>query len=1071
MSTRSRSRSDAGSTLISPFKIEQPMRVSTTGVLISPRGEESKSNSAPSGSPPAPFVPKKSQLKKKLSKASFGMFGKKKSPKSPSRPDQISPRDSLEKSGSTMIDTRSVQISPSPTRIRIPHEKRFLNSVSKNYSAPSKTIEEELTNRPLGSSLPKKSDLNFETPIISSVSKKIKASPITTDNTPPPSKVITYSDSDTPPDEEFNDNDEDDEESFEDYTPPSSDSEDDEEGMIIDSSSIVVDNLVINNNDDNTSKSNAASIIESVIASNQSSEKKDDKKIIGFSLADILSSKDKKEEEEKEEVDIEELRRKAFEEAEREMLEDMAKAHDIKEDSINNSFSSSKDVQNNVNIINDDKKEEEENIQVINTPKLPGMLHLPLELVKDSKSGPTEEELEELRRKAFEEAEREMLEDMAKAQNEEEKNIESPKESINDNNDKNHIDVGPPIQELEGEISPSKEEMEELRRIAFAEAEKEMEEDIEKASQKTKSSKPKSSKKKKKAPAPPLMKAKSIIINVPRPSKSNEDEMTEEELEELRRKAFEEAEKQMLEDMAKAQREEEEIQQKENGGNNNNYYIKQSPRNRAIIDRTTLQAFQNQIMCNRTSLLELDAPSALPSPRSILANYNPRIHQLPESFYSEPDIDAFKKRLKRSDSFTMNSIYLTEFPTRQFNIMEKLGQGAYGWVYKAMDKRNGDLVAIKAIPLDTEHDIYSKKLATELHILSQLTEDPTIISYLGSYLTEHELWVVLEYCDAGSIGELVTKSNLSLNEAQLAACILPVLKALDHLHSANIIHRDIKGENILVMTDGTVKVADFGVACCSNVNTTIHENKRNSVAGSPYWMAPELIAGEIEPEASVDIWSLGITMIQLLDKVPPYYDYLPVRVCKLKKKLLLLILIKFPFFFFKKKLFCLLTDENEAPPHCNNPQKYSPELNDFLRRCLQKDPKKRATTKELLQHPWLNGITDEDLVLEVYIEKAQYRIENGIQEEEEEDDEDEIENDAHLRNRKPDMADSGKAVYTIPGMVALMRHPEKGIKLKTRHHFFKSYKKCFVGKYYNIISKTYKNIYIYNIYIFFFFRF
>ena len=93
-----------------------------------------------------------------------------------------------------------------------------------------------------------------------------------------------------------------------------------------------------------------------------------------------------------------------------------------------------------------------------------------------------------------------------------------------------------------------------------------------------------------------------------------------------------------------------------------------------------------------------------------------------------------------------------------------------------------------------------------------------------------------------------------------------------------MIHRDIKGENILVMSDGTVKVADFGVACCSSANTNVHQNKRNSVAGSPYWMAPELIAGEIEPESSVDIWSLGITMIQLLDKVPPYYDYLPVRV-------------------------------------------------------------------------------------------------------------------------------------------------------------------------------------------------
>ena len=244
---------------------------------------------------------------------------------------------------------------------------------------------------------------------------------------------------------------------------------------------------------------------------------------------------------------------------------------------------------------------------------------------------------------------------------------------------------------------------------------------------------------------------------------------------------------------------------------------------------------------------------------------------LPAIFFQNREESFFKKPKIPKVISLMTSVKFMKDATRRFNILAKLGQGTYGWVYKALDKRTGDTVAIKAIPLLTEHDVDNKKLATELYILQSLANCNNVVSYYGSYVMDTEIWIVLEFCDAGSVGELVTKSNLGLSESQLAACIVPLLRAIHHTHALGFIHRDIKGENVLALSDGTIKLADFGVASTGRGNL-------GSVAGSPYWMAPELISGEGESNSSSDIWSLGVTMIQLVDKVPPFYDYLPVRV-------------------------------------------------------------------------------------------------------------------------------------------------------------------------------------------------
>ena len=181
-----------------------------------------------------------------------------------------------------------------------------------------------------------------------------------------------------------------------------------------------------------------------------------------------------------------------------------------------------------------------------------------------------------------------------------------------------------------------------------------------------------------------------------------------------------------------------------------------------------------------------------------------------------------------------------------------------------------------------------------------------------------------------------------------------------------------------------------------------------------------------------------------------------------------------------------MTDENEPAPHFKTPWKYSAEMNDFLRQCLQKDPQKRPSAYELLQHPWLNGVREEDSILEKYINKASYRIKNGFDDDSSDEDSYEDDSESYIDDSYDDhteesddshgegggnhLAPSVKAsrrksvnivtrkdnkieveqvtnpaIYTVKGMVAFMRHPSKGVKLKTRHHFFKTYKKCFVG--------------------------
>ena len=152
-----------------------------------------------------------------------------------------------------------------------------------------------------------------------------------------------------------------------------------------------------------------------------------------------------------------------------------------------------------------------------------------------------------------------------------------------------------------------------------------------------------------------------------------------------------------------------------------------------------------------------------------------------------------------------NSIRIHTSPQDHFDIHKLIGKGAYGKVYKATDKKTKELVALKSIPLATDHDADDRKLSTELQILNSIN-CANVVAYRGSYLIEDELWIAMEFCEVGSLGDLITKSNVPLDEAELAAVVVQILRGLVYLHDSNIIHRDIKGDNVLVTSDGLIKL-------------------------------------------------------------------------------------------------------------------------------------------------------------------------------------------------------------------------------------------------------------------------
>lgn len=271
---------------------------------------------------------------------------------------------------------------------------------------------------------------------------------------------------------------------------------------------------------------------------------------------------------------------------------------------------------------------------------------------------------------------------------------------------------------------------------------------------------------------------------------------------------------------------------------------------------------------------------------------------------------------------TTSAFHKSKTLDNKYMLGDEIGKGAYGRVYKGLDLENGDFVAIKQVSLENIAQEDLNIIMQEIDLLKNLNHK-NIVKYLGSLKTRSHLHIILEYVENGSLANIIKPNKFGpFPESLVAVYIAQVLEGLVYLHEQGVIHRDIKGANILTTKEGLVKLADFGVA----TKLTEADVNTHSVVGTPYWMAPEVIEMSGVCAAS-DIWSVGCTVIELLTCVPPYYELQPMPA-----------------------LFRIVQDER--PPI---PESLSPDITDFLRQCFKKDARQRPDAKTLLSHPWIQN--------------------------------------------------------------------------------------------------------------------
>jgi len=287
-------------------------------------------------------------------------------------------------------------------------------------------------------------------------------------------------------------------------------------------------------------------------------------------------------------------------------------------------------------------------------------------------------------------------------------------------------------------------------------------------------------------------------------------------------------------------------------------------------------------------------------------------------------------------------------PKILYDTIQIINEGGSSKIYSALEKKTQTRVAIKQIDLK---NYQIETFTNEISVMKSCSKHRNILLLRDVHLIPGYLWIVLEYMDAGCLTDILEEyQHIQMNEEQIAKVTMDTLKALLYLHSFHRIHRDVKSDNLFLSRNGHIKLGDFGFS----TQLTKSKSKRNSVIGTPYWMAPEMIKGE-EYDTSVDIWSLGITVMEMAESEPPYMEHPPIRA-----------------------VYYIV---NKGVPTLKDKDKWSQEIKDFISFILVKDPKQRPKAEELLVHPFLSKACSTKVIADLIrrtevIKKGLYKVKN-----------------------------------------------------------------------------------------------
>jgi len=323
-------------------------------------------------------------------------------------------------------------------------------------------------------------------------------------------------------------------------------------------------------------------------------------------------------------------------------------------------------------------------------------------------------------------------------------------------------------------------------------------------------------------------------------------------------------------------------------------------------------------------------------------------------------------------------------PEQLFEVIEILGAGSFGTVLKCKHKQTGNIEAVKFIEIGEDTD--RSDLINEINILKATSSCEFIVKHTGYWELPTCLLIAMEFCNGGSVLDVINVMNKPLKEEQIAAICYHMLLGLQFMHSNKILHRDIKAGNVLLTVGGRAKLGDFGVS--TKLVSTIQRSK--TVVGSPYWMSPEVIQapnGSSGYDLKADIWSMGITAIEMAEMKPPHFDINPLRV--------------------------IFVIPHRNPPSLSNPLNWSSHFVDFLSKCLKKNPQERATSAELLAHPFIQQVKDDAIaIIANLVKTAEPFLEEHRARQKDRDESTQVEGSTVKQGTCIHLQDSGTAVFT-----------------------------------------------------------